>query len=245
MVLKRLLNDKKKLEQVFQKLENLSETTKNGFDLSDESEYILHAKLVQAIGNTSLAKEFREFEIDQHNQKILRFLLLYFNNCKEAETIFPNENYKIHKQIMLVGNVGVGKTMLMQIFSQYLKITNNANMFFNVSVTEMINYYKVNSHLDKYTFNELSDNRKFTGNPVNLCLNDLGLNTHLHFGVDTKVLVDDFLYSRYEMYQNHNKMAHLTSNLTVTELKQTFDYRITDRLKSYNVIDLSGESKRT
>jgi DNA replication protein DnaC len=244
METKQLTNEPVKLKQVFQKLKNLRETSNYGYDLSDNEEYIQHAEIVQAIGNTLMAKEFREFEIDKHNQKILRFLLLYFNHCKEAESIFPDENYKIHKQIMLVGNIGVGKTMLMQIFSLYLRITNNPNAFFNVSVTEMINYYKVNNHLDKYTFNELSGERKFTGNPVNLCLNDIGLSTHLHFGVDTKVLIDDFLYSRYELFINHGRMAHLTSNLSVPEIKQSFDYRITDRLKSYNIIDLNGESRR-
>jgi len=191
-----------------------------------------------------MSKEFRTFEVDDYNRKVLKFLLLYFNQCKEAEEIFPEENYKIHKQNMLVGNVGVGKTMLMQIFSQYLRLTGNPNTFFNVSVTEMINYYKTFNHLDKYTFNELSNEKKFNGNPVNLCLNDLGLSTHLHFGVDTKILVDDFLYSRYELYLTHHKMAHLTTNLSVEELKRTFDYRLTDRFKAYNVIDLGGESRR-
>lgn len=182
------------LKSLLLKLPSPSETIKSVFDLSDEKEYVLHANIVKRIGDILMAKEFRAFEIDEHNQKILRFLLLYFNQSKEAEQIFPEENYKTYKQIMLVGNVGVGKTMLMQVFSQYLKLTSNPNTFFNVSVTEMINYYKVFNHLDKYTFNELSSEKKFNGNPVNLCLNDLGLNTHLHFGVDTKVLVDDFLY---------------------------------------------------
>ena len=244
MKTKQLTNEPEKLKQIFQKLKNLKETLKSDFDLSNNEEYIKHAEIVQSIGNTLMAKEFRKFEIDKNNQKIMRFLLLYFNQCKIAESIFPVENYKIHKQIMLVGNIGVGKTMLMQIFSLYLRLTNNPNAFYNVSVTEMINYYKVNNHLDKYTFNELSGERKFTGNPVNLCLNDIGLSTHLHFGVDTKVLIDDFLYSRYELFINHGKMAHLTSNLSVPEIKQSFDYRITDRLKSYNIIDLDGESRR-
>jgi len=191
-----------------------------------------------------MAKEFREFEIDSHNQKVLKFLLLYFNQDKQAEQVFPEEEYKNHKQIMLLGNVGVGKTMLMQVFSQYLRMTGNPNAFFNVSVTEMTNYYKIHNHLDKYTFNEQISERKFNGNPVNLCLNDLGLKTHMHFGVDTKVLMDDFLYARNELYVNHEKKAHLTTNLDVTELKKAFDYRLTDRFKAYNIIDLGGESRR-
>ncbi len=111
----------------------------------------------------------------------------------------------------------------MEVLAHYLWLTGNPNTFFNVSVTEMINYYKIFNHLDKYTFNELSSEREFNGNPMNLRLNDLGLTKHLHFGVDTNTLVDDFVYSRYELYLNHHKMAHLTTNLSVAELKKAFD----------------------
>ena len=224
-------------------------TPKSGFspgvyDLSNNDEYLLHSNIVNRIGNNLMAKEFRVFEIDNHNKQILRFLLFYFNQSKIAEEIFPQENYKTHKQIILSGKVGVGKTMLMSIFSNYLRLTNNPNVFHNVSVTEMTNYYKIHNHLDKYTFCELTSERKFNGSPVNLCLNDLGLNTQLHFGVDTKVLIDDFLYSRYELYLNHHKMAHLTTNLSVSELKQAFDYRLNDRFKSYNILEVGESSRR-
>jgi hypothetical protein len=83
---------------------------------------------VQAIGNTLMAKEFREFEIDKHNQKILRFLLLYFNHCKEAESIFPDENYKVHKQIMLVGNIGE-KLCLCKYFRSILELQTIPMLF--------------------------------------------------------------------------------------------------------------------
>ena len=73
----------------------------------------------------------------------------YFNNCILAENVFPDEDYKLHKNILLVGEPGTGKTMIMQIFSDYLRATNNENYFRNISMTQLMNYHKVYGHIDK------------------------------------------------------------------------------------------------
>lgn len=193
-----------------------------------------------------MAKEFKKFVVDANNREILRFLLYYFNNNPNAETVFPDKDYKVNRNLMLCGSVGVGKTMIMQVFAEYLKKTGNPNSFVNLSVTQMINYYKINNHLDKYTYNE-EGSKSFDGNPVNVCLNDVGLQTHLHFGTDTKVLVSDFFHARNELWAQSGKFAHITTNLTPTEIKQYFsdEYnRLIDRFKTYNVIHLKGESRR-
>lgn len=193
-----------------------------------------------------MAKEFKKFVVDANNREILRFLLYYFNNNPNAETVFPDKDYKVNRNLMLCGSVGVGKTMLMQVFAEYLKKTGNPNSFVNLSVTQMINYYKINNHLDKYTYNE-EGSKAFDGNPVNVCLNDVGLQTHLHFGTDTKVLVSDFFHARNELWAQSGKFAHITTNLTPSEIKQYFSDehgRLVDRFKTYNVIHLKGESRR-
>ncbi|MEG1554682.1 MAG: ATP-binding protein [Rikenellaceae bacterium] len=193
-----------------------------------------------------MAKEFKKFVVDANNREILRFLLYYFNNNPNAETVFPDKDYKVNRNLMLCGSVGVGKTMLMQVFAEYLKRTNNPNAFQNLSVTQMINYYKTHNHLDKYTYNE-EGSKAFDGNPVNVCLNDVGLQTHLHFGTDTKVLVTDFFHARNELWAQSGKFAHITTNLTPAEIKQYFSDehgRLVDRFKTYNVIHLKGESRR-
>ena len=212
--------------------------------MTNEAEYITHSKVVTTIGKTLLAKEFRDFEVDEYNEKVLQFLLLYFNNCKLAESIFPDENYKIHKQIMLIGKVGVGKTLLMEIFSEYLRITENPNRFSNISLTEMIHYFKLNNHLDKFLYNELAESNGTRTKAKNFCLHDLGLVTYNHFGVDTKLMIDDFMYARYELFTSRGLKAHITSNMCVSELKTMFDARLIDRFKTYNIIDLEGSSRR-
>lgn len=227
--------------------EQLKETTQRDFDdLTDEKTYNFHSNFVKSIGDLLLKRESKSFEVDEHNKNVLRFLTYYFNNCKLAENVFPGEEYKLHKPLLICGQVGTGKTKLMQVFSEYLKRTKNPNFFHDVSVTQMINYYKIHNHLDKYTYNEEGSIR-FEGNPMNICLNDIGTDTHLHFGTDTKILITDFVYARYEIWTQQGKKAHLTTNLSVKDLKTFFTDthgRVIDRFKSYNVIPLTGASRR-
>ncbi|MDE7377511.1 MAG: ATP-binding protein [Paraprevotella sp.] len=193
-----------------------------------------------------MAYQHREFVIDDNNKDVLRFLLYYFNACPKAEEVFPGRGYKLHKHIMLQGNVGTGKTLLMEIFSEYLRYTNNPNFFYNLSVTQMINYYTLHNNLDRYTFNE-EENKGFQCKPVNICLNDIGVQTTTFYGMDTKVLTDEFLHARNEIWSHFHLKAHVTTNLSIEQLKEKYKDgfgRLIDRFKTYNVIPLGGESRR-
>ncbi len=216
------------------------------YDMTDESQYSLHSAMIKEIGNSYMFREFSQFDIDDHNRNVLRFLLYYFNGCKRAEEVFPNEHYKIHKNILLVGEPGTGKTMIMQIFSDYLKMTRNENSFQNISSTQLMNYYKLNGHIDKYTYNEGANKDSFDGSPFNVCLNDLGLMTENQksYGTTLTQVTDEFLFARYEIYQQLGKKYHITSNLSVKDLKERFEGRLVDRFKSFNVIELHGGSRR-
>ena len=205
-----------------------------------------HSKLFLQIANKVLAYQHREFVIDDNNSKVLRFLLYYFNDCPLAEEVFPGRGYKLHKHIMLQGNVGTGKTLLMEIFSEYLRYTNNPNFFYNLSVTQMINYYTLHNNLDRYTFNE-EENKGFQCKPVNICLNDIGVQTTTFYGMDTKVLTDEFLHARNEIWSQFHLKAHVTTNLSIEQLKEKYKDgfgRLIDRFKTYNVIPLGGKSRR-
>jgi hypothetical protein len=214
--------------------------------LEDENEYMTHSTLISKIGENYMNREFRSFQIDDHNRNVLRFLTYYFNECRLAESVFSDEDYKLHKNILLLGVPGTGKTMIMQVFSDYLEMTGNGNAFHNLSVTQMMNYYKIHGHIDRYTYNEEAADGAFDGKPVNVCLNDIGVEVEnqKHYGTDLDLVIDEFLYARYEIYQNQHKKYHLTSNLKVGDLKGRFGNRLVDRFKSFNVIPLSGDSRR-
>lgn len=232
-VMVRVLSDMRKAEQKRQLLE-IPEV------------YQAHAGLLDAIANKVLAYQHRKFVIDDNNRNVLRFLLYYFNECPLAEKVFPGRGYKLHKHIMLHGNVGTGKTLLMEIFSEYLRYTGNHNFFYNLSVTQMINYYTLHNNLDQYTFNE-EENKGFQCKPVNICLNDIGVQTTTFYGMNTKVLTDEFLHARNEIWSQYHCKAHVTTNLSIEQLKEKYKDgfgRLIDRFKTYNVIPLEGESRR-
>jgi hypothetical protein len=215
--------------------------------LEIEDVFQAHARMLLWIANNVvLAHQRRKFVVDENNRDILRFLLYYFNGCQKAEEVFPNRGYKLHKHIMLMGEVGTGKTLLMQIFSEYLHYTNNPRAFYNLSVTQMVNYYTLHNNLDRYTYYE-EENRGFQCTPVNICLNDIGTDSITFFGMDTKLLTNQFLHARNEIWVHYHKYAHVTTNLTMEQLKEEYKDgfgRLVDRFKTYNIVPLGGKSRR-
>lgn len=222
-------------------------------NLADPNIYQAHADLLMFIANEIVLKpQNRRFEIDEHNKDVLRFLLYYFNGCPLAEEVFPGRGYKLHKNIMLQGKKGAGKTLLMQIFSEYLKRTKNPRYFVNVSVTQMVNHFSLHNNIDLYTYNE-EGSTSFMIKPHHLCLNDIGVENRPFYGIDTLTVVSDFLHARNELWANQamgdRKFAHLTTNLDNATLTSMFTAkdaygRLVDRFKTYNVIPLTGESRR-
>ncbi|WP_255490465.1 ATP-binding protein [Dysgonomonas sp. 511] len=235
------------MEQTINLQKRHLETIQKGseFDLTIPEVCESHAQFVKRIGDNYMSREFRGFDVDDYNRKLLTFMLYYFNNCKLAENVFEGEDYKIHKNIMLIGEPGTGKTIIMQIFSDYLRLTRNPNFYHNLSVTQMMNYYKINGHIDRFTYNENGKN-SLEGNPFHVCLNDIGLETEKQksYGTTLETVIDEFLFARYEIYQQTFMKYHMTSNLTVDEFQKRFDDRLVDRFKGFNVIAMTGESRR-
>ena len=215
-------------------------------DLTDEVVFNYHANLLIMIANKVLAHQNRKFVVDDNNLLLLRFLLYYFNGCPKAEEVFPERGYKLHKHLMLRGAVGTGKTLLMEIFAEYLRYTDNPRQFHNLSVSQMANYYKLHNCLDRYTFNEESS-KGFQCTPVHICLNDVGVASTSFYGISTKEMTEEFLHARNEIWVHYHKFAHVTTNLTTKQLAQEYNDgfgRLVDRFKTYNVVPVEGSSRR-
>ena len=173
------------------------------YNLADPNVYSAHSSFLVYIANSVvLAPQRRKFIVDDDNRQVLRFLLYYFNDCPLAEEVFPERGYKLHKNLLIQGGVGVGKTLLMQIFSEYLRRTNNPRFFHNVSVTQMVNYYTIHNNLDRFTYFE-EESKGFQCKPENVCLNDIGIQDRTFFGMDTGLLTDEFLRNHDLIVRGH------------------------------------------
>lgn len=220
-------------------------------DMTNPDVYRAHTNFFVYIANEVILKQQnRKFEIDDNNRDVLRFLLYYFNNCPLAEEVYPNKGYKLYNHIMLTGKSGAGKTMMMQVFSEYLRRTKNPNYFHNISVTELTNHNTICNNINLYTYNE-DPNQAFMSKPVNICLNDIGVTNRKFYGIDTTTLIEDFLHARNEIWTqtavDARKFGHLTTNLSQKQLIAMFSDefgRLIDRFKTYNIIHLTGDSRR-
>ena len=214
------------------------------YNLLNPDEFNRHLTIIKNIGDETLCREGRRFIIDDGNFKVIKFLLLYFHDHRECEEVFPEMNHVLEKNLLIVGQAGTGKTVMMEIFSKYLGMIKSRHYFRNTSMIRLMNYYKVHSHINQLTFNESKETGKC--NPFALCLNDIGLEVESQksYGTDIRDVVDEFLFARYEIYQQYYIRTHLTSNYDVEDFKNRFNYRINDRFKSYNIVPLTGNSRR-
>lgn len=215
-------------------------------DLSITEVYKKHAQYFTDCANWVLSSQNKQFVIDDYNRDVIRFLLYYFNGNRACEGVFPQKGYKLGKQIVLYGTPGVGKTVIMESFSVYLKNMHSPVAFENVSLMQMMNYFHINDNIDRYTFNAGKDSLE--GKPFNICMNDIGVSSKKHFGIDPKEIVEEFLMSRDDIFVQMGRRTYLTTNLDKEDIKDMFydEYgRLTDRmLKTYNFIPLLGESRR-
>lgn len=214
---------------------------RSNYGIENEEEMSKHTHIIAQIGGNYCAKEGKKFIIDENNRKILRFMLYYVHGSNLCENVFTEKRYKLSNNILIIGGVGTGKTLLMQIFSDYCRLLNLPMSFENMSVSQLINCQKTNGNIDKYTFCENTEN----GKAKHLCLNDLGLEIGQNiYGTNADNVIEEFLFSRYELFQQKGLRYHITANLTVKDFKEKYNDRLTDRFKAFNTIVLNGESRR-
>lgn len=185
--------------------------------------------------------------IDEHNEWIVKALCMYFTGDPRFEDL---RNFSLQKGIYLFGNPGVGKTFLMQMFSQnqvasYSMVSaRTIEAEFSKAKTTKdsdeggeteINYY---SHIIEVPMN---------GNPygherLGLCIDDIGTETMgKHYGKEKNVITEVIL-NRYDNRLAH-KMTHVTTNLNAEEIEQRYGSRVRDRMREmFNLLEFKSEA---
>lgn len=221
-----------------------------------KQEFYTQKEIFKKVGDMMLSSENKEFIIDDDNSLVIGYIISYLNCWENFFQLYSNEltggDGDLFAPIYIMGEKGSGKTVLMNVASEFAMIMNLSRWFVNTSTSELVNYFRVNSNLDYFTYNT---KREYvitgdlqTAKAFGVCLHDLGFeqdSTQNIYGTKSKDVIEDFLMARYEIYQNKGLMYHITANPTPEDLaKNGLSPRLVDRLKHHNKIFLPGSSRR-
>lgn len=179
--------------------------------------------------------------IDEDNEWIVKALCLYFTNDKRFEDL--NSSYSLKKGIYLFGNVGVGKTFLMELFFQ------NQHQSYTVISARTIEseFGEKEGGEAALSFYSNIIQIPMNGNPyghgnIGLCIDDIGTESDgKHYG-KTKNVITEVILNRYDNRLPGN-MTHVTTNLTATEIEERYGTRARDRMREmFNLISFKKES---
>lgn len=196
--------------------------------LSYSEEYELKMKFLRIARNCTKGV----FTLDGRNKKLVGDLFNYFLGL-------PGE-LDFRKGLWLEGPVGTGKSMLMYVFSEFMKsLQQGFQVYICSSVTTE---YALSGDLDKYLLNE----NGFATYPVPMCFDELGREPipSAYYGQKMNVM-QHILHVRYSYWQTTGLKTYVTTNCDANKIGEIYGDYIRDRRKEmFNKIVLAGSSRR-
>jgi len=162
------------------------------------------------------------FKIRPEDHDILYRLLVYFL----ADKPLANKlGIDLDKGIALTGPIGCGKTSLMRL----MKLVALPERNFTIKPTRNVTFEFIE---DGYKVIHRYSDLSFTDHgPKTYCFDDLGAERALkYFGNECNVLAEVIL-SRYDYYTHSHMLTHITTNLSATELEDSYGPRVRSRLR--------------
>lgn len=143
------------------------------------------------------------------------------------------------KGLLVVGNIGCGKTTLMNIFR------DGPNPFRIVSCREVSEAWKKHGDISKYcSLNQNSlTSSPFGPLPIGICFDDLGIENKTKNYGDEANAMEEVLLNWYDK-KKFNKV-HITTNLTPDEIEAKYGKRVRSRMKEmFNLVQFEGGDLR-
>lgn len=198
--------------------------------------------IIKAIADNNV--KTGKFVFDNNNSEIFTKLIKYF----AGDPDFEKNGLSLHKGLLIAGNIGSGKSMMIKIFKEYCfrrKLDHQFRIVFSDTIPdkfarhgyEGINLYTENSHLNNFGV--------YASKPINLCVDDLGTEKESvkYFGSEETV-IKKVLMTRYNLFQE-GYITHATTNLDAQMLKEKYGERLYSRFKEmFNLIILPGDDRR-
>lgn len=169
------------------------------------------------------------FRLDAGDHPILLKLAAYF---LRDEPLCRQQDIRLDKGIMLTGPIGCGKTSLMQLM-RYLTQPDNRYV---VKSTRDITFEFIQDGYD--VIHRYSRGKLYTAEHRHYCFDDLGIENNIkYYGNECNVMAE-ILLSRYDLFIGHGLITHITTNLSATEIEETYGNRLRSRLRE--MVNLIG-----
>lgn len=183
-----------------------------------------------------------KFQVDETNHDVIKALCKYFTNDPGFEKMDPN--WKLNKGILLYGNVGTGKTTIMNLFNR------NKKACYSVISCRLIadKFASMGSEVLHTYANPLNvpySTRTFFQTRIGVCFDDLGTERLGKKYGETANVMEQILLNRYDRLEKEWHMVHITTNLSADEIEQYYGTRVKSRMREmFNIITLNGEDRR-
>lgn len=175
---------------------------------------------------------YPSFRVDKENRDVIRLIQFYLARDERFEK--ANADYSLNKGILLMGNYGTGKTLMMQILQRcFLTIGSDMN-FKRKNMQDLCSRYQ--NEGAKAFFNEY----------CHWFIDEMGITSReiiSHYGNWVNI-GDEIIGGRYNLFQ-HGYVTHITTNLNIEGLKSFYDGRTFSRINEMcNIIPLAGTDRR-
>ena len=191
---------------------------------------------------TSNTRETK-LRVNDENKEVIKALYQYFTNDPafwDNKTVMNEPS--LRKGIWLAGNTGSGKTLLLEIFSKY-KLKHVP--FEMISTREMNRRFNSKGHdgIAKYSYDSVRTNATSITSINHVAFDDLGNEESetVYFNNIISVM-EHVLDERYRHFTKHQLITHVTTNMTLDQVGETYGNRIKSRVNEmFNIIYLGSK----
>jgi len=202
---------------------------------------VLSYKFARELFAHVAAQYYPKYVVNDENESVIKALLLYCCNDPLFEQSGRIANASLKKGIYLCGNVGSGKTTLMDILNK-CNFPYPERRFGILQCRRVAASYLEHGPkgIEAHTIKAVeirNDETKLK----HVCYDDLGAERQVvYFGNHINVM-EEVLQDRYAHFSKHGLLSHFTSNLTMDEVETMYSLRCASRLREMcNIVVLGG-----